>query len=113
MNEERIKEVFSDEAFVAQIFEQETAEQVQELLAEKEIELSIKEIEKIKEYVEKALKGEENVEELSDEDLEDVSGGVIGLLIVNVIGLSVAVAAGGALVGFTAAVTDQVTRGRW
>ena len=45
--EERIKEVFKDEAFVKQLLEQEEAEQVQELLRDKEIDLSIEDIAQI------------------------------------------------------------------
>ena len=41
MNEAKIKEVFSDEAFVKELLEKETPEEVQEILEKKDIELSI------------------------------------------------------------------------
>lgn len=74
--EERIKEVFSDEVFVKQLLEQEEAEQVQELLRDKEIDLSIEDIAQIKDMVGKMANGEMNPEELSEDDLESVAGGI-------------------------------------
>ena len=65
--------------------EQEEPEAVQALLTEKEIDLSVEEIEKIQDMLIKQLNGEMDMEELSDDDLEDVSGGsllVLGSLIV-------------------------------
>lgn len=110
MNEERIKEIFSDEAFVKQLLEQEEPEQVQVLLAEKEIDLSIEEIVKVQDIVEKQLNGEENLEELSDDDLENVSGGVgaafaIGLIVAGVVGT-------GAFAGLMAGLRSAFRR-RW
>ena len=72
MNEQRIKEVFSDETFVKQLLEQEDAEQVQALLIEKDIDLSIEDVCKIQELMIKQIKGEINLEELSEEELEDI-----------------------------------------
>ena len=85
MNAERIKEVFSDEAFVKELFSKETPEEVQNLLAEKEIDLTIEEIVNFKEQLVKKLQQGEDSEELGDEDLEDVSGGCA--LLVTVVGL--------------------------
>ena len=82
MNEERIKEVFSDEAFLEKILSTETPEEVQELLEDKDIEMSIGEIEKAKEMILKKLEDPDAELELSDEDLEDVSGGIAPLLAV-------------------------------
>lgn len=110
MNEAKIKEVFSDEAFVKELFTKETPEEVQALLETKGIELSIDEIVKVREILAKkvalAQSGEEY--ELSDQDLEDVAGGIIDPLsilvatvcIVNVVMIGVGI-------------THNATRGRW
>ena len=108
MNEERIKEVFSDEAFVKELLSKETPEEVQAMLEDKDIEVSIAEIVKLRELLEKKAKNPDA--ELSDEDLEDIAGGcgavlIAGLMIVGV----------WAFVGLTAgaAVTHENTKGRW
>ena len=44
MNEEKIKEVFADEEFVKKFFGKETPEEAQDLLAEKDIDVSIEEL---------------------------------------------------------------------
>ena len=92
MNEERIKEVFSDEEFVKELFSKETPEEAQALLAEKEIDMSIDELVKLKDLVAAKLQAAENGEstEITEEDLADVAGGVavlfaiMGLVVVGV-----------------------------
>ena len=86
MNQEKIQEVFSDEAFFKEIFSKDTPEEVQTILAEKDIELSIEDILKLRKIIEKKLN--QGVE-LSDDDLEDVSGGVvvIGAIVYTVLPL--------------------------
>ena len=83
MNEERIKEVFSDEAFVKELFSKETPEEAQELLAEKDIDVSIEELVKLKDIIVAKLQSAESGEsaELTEEELEDVAGGVIPTLV--------------------------------
>lgn len=100
MNEERIKEVFSDEAFVKELFSKETPEEVQAMLEDKDIELSIDEIVKLKELLEKKVENPDA--ELSDEDLEDVAGGCLWIAIPIAIGI---------LAGIC--VADNLTGGRW
>ena len=100
MNEERIKEVFADEAFVKELFSKETPEEVQAMLEDKDIELSIDEIVKLKELLEKKVENPDA--ELSDEDLEDVAGGCYGIVVVACF----AVVFGGSIV-------ETATRGRW
>lgn len=113
MNEERIREVFSDEAFVKALLEKETPEQVQALLLEKDIEMTADEICKVKELIEKQLNGEINMEELSDEDLEKISGGIGGFITFCVI-VTTAGLVGGAIGGAGAGIATQIfTRGRW
>lgn len=83
MNEERIKAVFSDEAFVKELLSTETPEEVQALLEEKEIEVTIEEIKETQKIlIKKAEQQTAEGMELSDEDLEDVSGGIAPLLAV-------------------------------
>ena len=83
MNEERIKEVFSDEAFVKELLSRETPEEAQELLAEKDIDVSIEELVKLKDIIVAKLQAAESGEsaELTEEELEDVAGGVIPTLV--------------------------------
>ena len=100
MNEERIKEVFSDEAFVKELFSKETPEEVQAMLEDKDIELSIDEIVKLKELLEKKVENPDA--ELSDEDLEDVSGGCLGVAVIASF-----------VVCFGAPIVETATRGRW
>ena len=92
MNEERIKEIFADEEFVKELFSKETPEEAQALLAEKEIDMSIDELVKLKDLVAAKLQAAENGEstEITEEDLADVAGGVavlfaiMGLVVVGV-----------------------------
>ena len=102
MNEEKIKEVFSDEKFVKSLMELETPEEVQKALAEKDIDLSIDEIKAAAKLLEKRANGE-----LADEDLETVAGGmglIAGLAIVQ--GICI-------VVGVAGSATSKATRGRW
>ena len=84
MNEERIKEVFSDEAFVKELFSKETPEEAQELLAEKDIDVSIEELVKLKDIIVAKLQAVKNGEsaELTEADREDVAGGTFGISVV-------------------------------
>ena len=77
MNEERIKEVFSDEEFVKELFSKETPEEAKALLEEKDIDISIEELVKLKDIITAKLQAAENGEstELTEEDLADVAGG--------------------------------------
>lgn len=86
MNQEKIQEVFSDEAFLKEIFSKEIPEEVQSILAEKDVELSIEDILKLRKIIEKKLN--QGVE-LSDDELEDVTGGVvvIGAIVYTVLPL--------------------------
>ena len=86
MNQEKIQEVFSDESFLKEIFSKDTPEEVQTILAEKDIELSIEDILTLRKIIEK--KSNQGVE-LSDDDLEDISGGVvvIGAIVYTVLPL--------------------------
>ena len=84
MNMEKMKEVFSDEAFVKSLFELDSAAEVQAALKEKGAELTEEEILAICEFFAKVKSGEiapgklskqsENGE-LSEETLEQIAGG--------------------------------------
>ena len=115
-SDETIREVFSDEAFVKALFALETPEEVQSALKEKNIEFSIDEILKIRDLL---LKTTENGGVLSDEELQEVSGGLVvcASVIVGIV-LSAGFFAGvGALLGAGVAGaawgTDAATGGRW
>ena len=130
MNIEKIKEVFSDEAFVKGLFELDSAAEVQAALQEKGVALTEEEILGIRDLLVKMESGEVSTEqaeqwaaqaesgELSDEVLEQVAGGVIILAAVSVgigtilkwIGISAAV--GAAAGGLAAGAVDAVER-RW
>ena len=92
MNIERLKEVFLDEAFVKSLFELETVAEVQAALREKGIELTEEEILGVRDLMIKVEEGGISAEqlekwaaqiesgELSEELLEQVSGGSISLV---------------------------------
>ena len=107
MNEERIKEVFSDEAFVKELLSKETPEEVQAMLEDKDIEVSIAEIVKLREMIIKKAENPDADVELGDDDLEEVSGGIV----IDVI-FVVAVAA--VMVGLYGGIAvNEKTNGRW
>ncbi len=112
-----IREAFRDEEFVRGLFALETPQEVQAALKTKSVELSIEEIVKIKDLL---LKTTENGGVLSDEELQEVSGGFV-ILSASII-VSVVLAAGlfaasgvalGAGVAGAAWGTDAATGGQW
>ena len=115
MQEALIKDVFADEEFVKRLLCLETPQEVQAAMSGKGIDLTVDQIVKIKELVVKRL---DAGQELSDEELEDVTGGSI-----LVLGLTLAAAsavagllAGGLLAGttmFAAWMTDVGTNHTW
>ncbi len=107
MNVEKIKEVFSDEAFVEALVAKETPEEVQAMLLEKDIEVSVEDIIEAKDYIVKKIEQDEENFELSEEELEDVSGGF--MIFLGIMGV-LTVATGVAGIGLY---THIGTRGRW
>ena len=86
MDEARIKEVFSDEAFVVEMLGLENPEDVQALLKTKGIELDLEEICKFGEILDKklnAMAAEDG--EISEDDLEDVAGGGAAAIILPIV----------------------------
>jgi lactobin A/cerein 7B family class IIb bacteriocin len=103
MDEALAKEVFADEEFVKSLFLLDTPQEVQAALSGKGVELTVEEIVKMKELIVKKL---DTGLELTDEELEMVSGGVVfeALAILAIAGLGIT--AGGILgTGITLAVT--------
>ena len=101
VDEQKIKEVFSDEAFVKSLLNMECAEEVQTAIAEKGIELTVADIEMLRGLL--AHTGEE----ISEEELENVAGGFVIPAIVITIGSCC-----GALFSVGAFV-NNVTERRW
>ena len=103
MNEERIREVFSDKEFLTELISMEIPEEIQAALAEKNIDFTIDEICTIKKLVELGLEKAESGEELNEEELSEIAGGnpLIFIPIVLVLGF---VGAYG---------VSTATRGRW
>ena len=114
MNEAAIREVFSDENFVKGLFELETPEAVQQALRQKDITLSVDEIVKIRELLLKRL---ETGEELSEEEMESVSGGAVITSIIFISALFAGALIGGAAVGAGivggAYIVNDKTSGGW
>ena len=109
MNMEKMKKVFSDEAFVKALFEMESVAEMQEALNNKGVQLSEEEVAGIRTLFAKVKSGEisrEQLEkwsvqaengELSEEALEQVAGGGVLLCVL-----------GGALaVALIASIVDQ------
>jgi lactobin A/cerein 7B family class IIb bacteriocin len=86
MNEEQIKEIFSDEAFTSSLLELETAEEVQSALSGKGLDLSLDEITNIRSYI---LATAEQGGELAEEQLETVTGGIALVAIGIIIGVAI------------------------
>ena len=104
MNEERIKEIFSDKEFVTELISLETPTDIQALLKTKGIDLDIDQIEKAKALVAKKLALADAGEELNDDDLDEVSGGIAVLTVVSAV-ISV--------IGIASSVVITKTDGRW
>lgn len=96
----------ADKSLAEKLLSQENPQDVQSLLKEQGLDFSIEEIDMLRTALVKAL--EKNTgDELSDEDLENVAGGIAITAVVALIG-----AIAGA-VSVAGAVTDQAVRSRW
>jgi hypothetical protein len=102
MNEAKLKELFSDEAFMTSLLKLETPEEVQKALKAKGLELSIEEIKYIGAVLEKAA---EKGGTLNEADLEKVAGGIplasgaAGALLGGALALSAAIGVSGLIAG--------------
>jgi hypothetical protein len=106
MNEEKIKKIFADEAFVKELLSLDAAEEIQTLLKTKGIELDLDQIEKAKALVAKKLALVEAGEELGDDELDEVSGG-FAITTLGVVSAIISV------VGIASSVVITKTDGRW
>lgn len=106
MNEEKIKKIFADEAFVKELLSLDAAEEIQTLLKTKGIELDLDQIEKAKALVAKKLALVEAGEELGDDELDEVSGG-FAITTLGVVSAIISV------VGVASSVVITKTDGRW
>ena len=77
----KLEEVLKDEGFVKSLLEMENPEDVQTALAEKDIEVTLEELASARDLLSKY--GEKG-SELSEDELEEVSGGVITGIIICV-----------------------------
>ena len=77
MDTNKIKEIFSDQAFVKSLLEKDTAAQVQAELKKKGIDLSEKEVMKLRDEIVKHTENGTKPEELSLDQLDDVAGGLL------------------------------------
>ena len=73
-DEATIRQVFNDEEFVKGLFALETPEAVQAALRGRDVEMTMEEIRQVRELLVKRL---ETGEELTEEELTQVAGGVI------------------------------------
>ena len=91
MNEERIKEVFSNEEFVKELFSKETPEEAKALLEEKDIDFSVEDLIKLREIIIAKMEQQASSEEceLGEDELKDVSGGMLTFIMPLVIGIVV------------------------
>lgn len=104
--EEKLKELLADKEFATALLNMESAEQVQQALQEKGIELEIADIEAVRKLLDSPAEGE-----LTDDALETVSGG--SLTIMAAIGIASIIT--GAVTG-TITLGNKVnswTRSRW
>lgn len=93
MNQEKLKEVFKDKAFVESLFSLKTPQEAQAVLAEKGVEIEVEELVELNQFILKMKKGEISQEqlesiqqmaesgELNEETLENVTGGAWQLVL--------------------------------
>ena len=120
MDEKRLKEVFSDEAFVKELLGLEEPMQVQELLKEKGIEFTEDEIIVLRDEIIRLFKKVEDGGELSLEQMDEAAGGVFisSTAIAGVIVGAAVLIVGSAVVapvsmGVAAAVGFGLSKLRW
>lgn len=106
--EAKFKKAFSDETFAKKIMTLETPQDVQVMLRTKDIDLSVEEIIKVKDLIVERLAGGG---ELSDAQLENVSGGVIEYFMIASLFVG-GIAAGAMIVGGAWGV-NTLSKGSW
>ena len=114
MNDQHIKEVFSNEAFVKELLELETPEEVQAALKEKDIDMTEGEIIALRNEIIKLAEKVQSGEELSLEQMDEVAGGgilAIGMGVLGAVVISSAVTLGGVVA--VGSVVKAITSLRW
>jgi lactobin A/cerein 7B family class IIb bacteriocin len=101
MNEAHIKELFENNEFVQSILELETPEEVQAALAKEDVDISLEEVQQIYNILANHTAGDQ---ELTEEELESVNGGIIIAMILAFIAF---------LAIGTTAITMDAKRRRW
>jgi predicted ribosomally synthesized peptide with nif11-like leader len=109
MDDARVKEVFADEKFAKSLLELETPEEVQSALKARGIEASREEILGVRDALVKAI---EKGGTLSDEELENVAGGV-AFLAAPLIAIVIAATGGAGAAAGGSALTHVLTSGKW
>ena len=110
MNQNHIKEVFSDEVFVGSLMELETPEQVRAALKEKGVDMTENEILSLRDEIIKQAQQGGDGGEMSLESLDEVAGGfTIPAVILEALGFSLRYS-----VGFPPAIpTPPIGLPRW
>jgi len=106
MDANKIKEIFADQAFAKSLMEMETAAQVQAELKKKGLDLSEKDVMKMRDEIVKHVENGTKPEELSLDQLDDVAGGSVTLCV----GIAIATFVGAAVIGTGA---GALSRLRW
>jgi hypothetical protein len=109
MDEQKIKELFADEAYVSSLLALDTAEEVQASLAEKGLDISTTEITRILNSLQNYS---ESDRELSEADLETVSGGLVGVALLF-FGLIMGIIGVGTTAGMLTMDDSSCSRRRW
>lgn len=113
--EERLAQLHAkieaDHSLVEKLVALETSEEVQSLLKEQGLEFSFEEINMLRDVLVKTIEKGNNGE-LSDEDLEDVAGGIA--ITLATVGILFGIAGSVATIGFGAGnFVNNVTKGKW
>lgn len=110
-DQELFEALFNDEAFVKELLNKESAEEAQALLESRGAQVSLDDVKELGSLLEKAVKGELNLEaadgELSEDDLANVAGGEIcALTAIGIAALVGTVVGGGGTIGVLSVVHD-------
>ncbi len=81
---EKLTELLKDKAFVEEFFKQETAEDAQKFLAPKGVDVTIDELNQLRDAVVARL-DDSNGDELSDDQLDNVAGGIAVTTIAGIV----------------------------
>ena len=84
---EKVQKLLSDEEFVKKLISQDTIEDAKKLFEDQGITTSIEEMEMLGRFIKKT--SEKGNEKLSEEDLEEISGGSAGSFVVRGLGATI------------------------